>query len=256
MELTENRERTVFRGEEITSSGYHFVCATCGFTAASIAQASARQRSVADIYRRKKGLLTAREIREGRKRLNLSQKGLARVMRVGIASIKRWEGGTIQTPAMDRLLRQTLHGRSDDAAGGNRVFSLARVRLVLLRLSSLYGRDLLKQEDIAVNSCLLWYADMTAHRLLGRSLTGAGYSVLPTGPFLNNFRELMPLLLKCDETTAEPLSAKEEEILGTVHRAFPSRSEARRHALREPIWQQRQLGEEIPYGDSALILNP
>jgi len=51
-------------------------------------------------------LLTPREIVEIRKRYNLSQAELARISKVGEASINRWENGlVIQNPAMDRYLR-------------------------------------------------------------------------------------------------------------------------------------------------------
>ena len=248
MILQESIERTIFRGEEITSRSTHFVCPACGFKAATMEQASAMQRQVADIYRQKKGLLTAREIREGRKNLNLTQKELAAAMSVGIASIKRWERGTIQTPSMDRLLRQTF-GRSQDTGDypASHRFSLARTRLVLLELGALYDRDLLARDaDFPVNSCLLWYADMTACKELGASLTGAGYAVLPSGPYLNNFEALAPLLQTCDENSALPLSTLEEKIVRRVHQSFPRPSLAQHYARRESAWQERQIGEPIP----------
>ena len=56
-------------------------------------------------------LLTGEQIVEGRKKLSWTQEDLARAANVGIASIKRWETGQIQTKAMDDILRRVLAGK-------------------------------------------------------------------------------------------------------------------------------------------------
>ena len=58
------------------------------------------------IYRKKHGLLSADEIRSIRRRFDLSQAGLARLLRLGANTVSRWESGrNVQTAAMDILLR-------------------------------------------------------------------------------------------------------------------------------------------------------
>ena len=58
------------------------------------------------IYRRKHGLLSAEDIRAVRKRFGLTQRDLARLLRLGSNTISRWEAGrNVQTEAMDVLLR-------------------------------------------------------------------------------------------------------------------------------------------------------
>ena len=68
------------------------MCPVCGIEAGTINQTATTQRAISDAYRKAVNLLTGKEIREGRKELELSQEALAKRMNVGIASIKRWEG--------------------------------------------------------------------------------------------------------------------------------------------------------------------
>ena len=59
----------------------------------------------ADAYREKHGLLTSRELKEIRSRLGMSQQSFARFLKVGVASVKRWEAGLVQDEAMDELIK-------------------------------------------------------------------------------------------------------------------------------------------------------
>ncbi|NOQ47293.1 MAG: hypothetical protein GQ559_11610 [Desulfobulbaceae bacterium] len=93
MELAETEQQVAFREVELTCNVVQYVCETCGLETASIKQAGAMQRAIADAYRTKKGLMTGQAIKDRRKGLNMTQKALADAMSVGIASIKRWEGG-------------------------------------------------------------------------------------------------------------------------------------------------------------------
>ena len=120
-----------FRGVDINFQAEHYVCPVCGIKAGDIDQTTTTQRAISDAYRQAVNLLTGEEIREGRKKLRLSQDALAKRMNVGIASIKRWEGGLIQTKAMDRALRLALQGQiPGDNYTGNRTFSIPRIKLV------------------------------------------------------------------------------------------------------------------------------
>jgi hypothetical protein len=60
---------------------------------------------VADAYRAQCGLLTSAEIRRSRERLLMSQVDFASYLGVGVASVKRWELGEIQTKTADELIR-------------------------------------------------------------------------------------------------------------------------------------------------------
>lgn len=60
---------------------------------------------VYDEYRKRKGLLTSQEIKGIRKKRNLSQVELARLIRCGEKNIARYETGTIQDRSFDLLIR-------------------------------------------------------------------------------------------------------------------------------------------------------
>ena len=61
-------------------------------------------------FRCQVGLLTAEQIRDGRKRLRLKQAELARAIGVAKATISRWETRTlVQSKAMDKALRAFFH---------------------------------------------------------------------------------------------------------------------------------------------------
>jgi putative zinc finger/helix-turn-helix YgiT family protein len=253
MVLRETEQQVTFRGVELTVKAIQYVCETCSIEVATIKQAGAMQRKIADLYRAKKGLMTGQEIKGKRKDLKISQKNLADIMSVGIASIKRWEGGIIQTPAMDKLLRMAFWPKErETTVTGNRPFSIERVKCVLLEFNALFRYDLFKAGDkLSYSAKPLWYADMVAHRELGRSITGATYAALPQGPQLNNYSELAPYILQSDEKKAEPLTPEEKRIIKRVYEKFPEKIDAYNASHREVIWKSKNKGEIIPYVESA-----
>jgi putative zinc finger/helix-turn-helix YgiT family protein len=93
------------RGESVKVRMEALVCGRCGFQAFDDEQSKAYTIASADAYRRAHGLLTTVELRRLREKLNLSQQGFAHFLKVGIASIKRWEAGLVQDEAMDELIR-------------------------------------------------------------------------------------------------------------------------------------------------------
>lgn len=58
-----------------------------------------------DEYKRKKGLLTAKEIKSIRKKYDLTQKEYALAIGVGEITVHRFENGTIQTESIDSIMR-------------------------------------------------------------------------------------------------------------------------------------------------------
>jgi putative zinc finger/helix-turn-helix YgiT family protein len=93
------------RGEQIPVRTMALVCSRCGAQAFNEEQSKAYTIASADEYRSKHGLLTSAELRDIRGRLSLSQQAFAAFLKVGIASVKRWEAGLIQDEAMDELIR-------------------------------------------------------------------------------------------------------------------------------------------------------
>ncbi len=250
-------DEVTFRGIPVKFEAEHFVCPVCGFTADDIPTAAANQRALSDAYRKSAGLLTGDEIIEGRKRLGWSQERLAKAVNVGIASIKRWEKGQIQTPVMDKALRGALTGEPMDCDifTGNRPLSLERIKLVLQRFGSLLKRDLLKGKGRGVLYAgkYLWYADMLCFSATGRSMTGATYTALPLGPQLNNYTSLEEIIRDADETSAEPLSDYEARIISRIAAAFPTDQAIYDASHKEDVWKSKKPGMLIPYSDAVYL---
>ena len=255
MKIKKSEEKVCFRDIQLSIPVEQYVCPECGEEAGTVEQAAVIQKSIADAYRKSAGLLTGKEIVEGRKKLNLTQDDLAKKMSVGIASIKRWEGASIQSKSMDQALRMGLRGQAaGDSCTGNRSFSLPRIKLVFMELENILGKKLLKKNDKMLFAAkYLWYADMIAHRETGQSMTGATYAALPLGPQLNNYRELIEDIMNSDPSTAEPLSPEEKRILTRVALKFPREQLILKAAHGEPAWKKKSNGQLIPYTDSGEI---
>ena len=242
-----------FRGVEINFQVEYYMCPVCSLEAGSIDQTSATQRAISDAYRKEVDLLTGEKIRQSRKKLNLTQAALAKRMNVGIASIKRWEGGLIQSKVMDKALRMALQGQiAGDSYTGNHPFSIARIKLVMRQFESILNKGLLKKGDKMLFAAkYLWYADMLSFRDLGKSITGSTYASLPLGPQLNNYRELIDEIKNADETNTEPLTLEEKRIITKISKTFPQERMVFKATHREKIWKEKEPGEIIPYSDST-----
>ena len=253
MDIRTSEKKVLFRNKNLAVPVEQYICSECGTEAGTIKQTAAIQKSVADAFRKSVGLLTGKEIVEGRKKLKLSQEDLARKMSVGIASIKRWEVGSIQSKSMDQALRIALNGQSvGDSCTGNRIFSIPRIKLVLTELEALLGKKLLKKNDKMLFAAkYLWYADMVAHRETGESMTGATYAALPLGPQLNNYWDLIEEIRKADMADAEPLRPEEKRVLSRIAMKFPKEKMVYDAAHQEHIWKKQSRGAIIPYTESA-----
>jgi putative zinc finger/helix-turn-helix YgiT family protein len=107
MEEKRGRLRLPVNGEEISvPAAAHLRCPRCGKVVLRFEDARRLSADAIAIYRRKHGLLSAEDIRAVRKRFGLTQRDLARLLRLGSNTISRWEAGrNVQTEAMDVLLR-------------------------------------------------------------------------------------------------------------------------------------------------------
>lgn len=243
-----NKQKT-FKGVDIEYTAEAFVCPECGLEAGTVQSAGDVQRAIADAYRTKAGLLTGPEIRSLREARGFTQQQLAEVMNIGIASIKRWETGMIQSKSMDHALRMQLQCniRADNYTG-NREINLSRIKLVATTFEKILGKRLLKSGDkLLFLAKYLWYADMLAFRQLGRGLTGASYAAITYGPQLNNYRDLVKPIQESDVNEAEPLSPEEARIIQHVAEMFPNEQEVYDAAHREKIWLESETGALISY---------
>jgi len=249
MELKKLHKEKTFKGVDISYKSEAFVCPVCGLEAGTVQTAGSVQCAIADAYREKVGLLTSREIKSLREAKGFTQQQLADAINVGIASIKRWETGMIQSNSMDHALRMQLQGdtRPDDYTG-NREIDLSRIKLIANTFESILGKRLLKTGDkFLFLAKYLWYADMLAFRRLGEGLTGASYAAIIYGPQLNNYRDLIKPIRDSDVNDAEPLSEEELRILHQVAERFPNEEDVYNAAHREKIWQESPTGALIPY---------
>ena len=248
-------KKTAFRGVDIDYKANAFVCPECGLEAGTIDTADGIQKEIADAYRNKVGFLTGDKIKSLRTLRGLTQQQLAELMNIGVASIKRWETGSIQSKAMDRSLKVHLQGyNATNIYSGNREFSIPRIKLVIRTFEKRLRKRLLKKTDkLLFAAKYLWYADMLAFKFLGESMTGATYAALPYGPQLNNYVDLIDEIKKSDESSAEPLSNDEIKIIEKITEAFPVERMVYDAAHREAVWKKTPIGATIPYSLSEEI---
>ncbi len=259
MELKRLVKEVTFRGRLVKYRPEHFVCHSCGLVADDWKLAANNQKALSDAYRRTVGLLSSEEIVEGRKKLGWNQEQLAKAASVGIASIKRWEGGLIQTKSMDAILRRVLTGKETlkDIYTGNRGgISLQRIKLVLGEFGKALGKKILRSSDKGVLYAgkYLFYADMIAFRELGQSVTGASYAAMPHGPQLDNYRELVESIQAADESEAEPLTEQEKRIIRRIAKTFPNDQSIYRAVHKEEVFKNKKPGEHILYTDAERLL--
>lgn len=96
-----------FRGETLEVEAQALCCGNCGFEIAAPGHLEQLRLATLDAYRLRHGLLTSAEIVERRKAMGLSQRAFAHHVRVGVASLQRWEIGLlVQDEGSDLLLRE------------------------------------------------------------------------------------------------------------------------------------------------------
>jgi putative zinc finger/helix-turn-helix YgiT family protein len=257
MQLVDVTRELSFRGKQVKVRVKHYACPVCALEADDLRLATENQNALSEAYRASVKLLTGEQMIKGRKKRGWTQEDLARAANVGVASVKRWETGQVQTKVMDDVLRRALSGETmcGDPYTGNRPLSLARIKLVLTRFSLLLGRRLLKSapDKMLYAAKYLWYADMVAFREIGQGMTGATYAALPHGPQLNNYNDLVDLIRKADEDKAESLTDHEERILAQIARTFLSEQSIYRAVHKEQAYLSKNNGELIPYTDAGSI---
>ena len=249
LEQRKLKKQKSFRGEEIEYEMDAFVCPECGLEAGTAKSAGDLQCAIADAYREKAGLLTGEKIKSLRRAKGLTQQDLSNELKVGIASIKRWETGNIQSFSMDHALRSYLQSNNcTDTYTGNREISLCRIKCVARTFERILDRKLLREGDkFLFLAKYLWYADMLSFRKLGKGLTGASYAAITYGPQLNNYKDLVEPIINSDENDAEPLSQEEIEIIRQVADNFSTDRDVYEAAHREEVWRQTRTGALISY---------
>jgi putative zinc finger/helix-turn-helix YgiT family protein len=97
--------RQEFRGETLMVKTPVMICLNCAWHTVGNDQIDELRRRTADTYRKKHNLLTSAQIRAMRDALGMNQSQFAAFLRVGVASVKRWETWLVQEASSDELIR-------------------------------------------------------------------------------------------------------------------------------------------------------
>jgi hypothetical protein len=165
-------------------------------------QMNALRRSAADTYRKQHNLLTSVEIIQYRASLGMSQSAFANYLKVGDASIKRWETYYVQDVVQDDHIRLKcdeayaelnaleVHWKShsSDIYSGNRSFCLELFKQAVRYLIGF------TRSPLFLNKAL-FYADFKHFQRYGISITGARYVHLDYGPCPDQYQIIYQLFL-------------------------------------------------------------
>lgn len=190
------------KGEEVEVVVPSFVCARCQTPFMDGEQMNVLRRRAADKYREQHKLLTSQEIIHYRALLGMSQAAFANYLKVGEASIKRWETYFVQDVVQDDHIRLKcdeayaelnaleVHwkSQSSDIYSGNRTFCLELFKQAVRYLIGF------TKSPLFLNKAL-FYADFKHFQQHGMSITGARYVHLEYGPCPDQFQNIYQLLL-------------------------------------------------------------
>jgi putative zinc finger/helix-turn-helix YgiT family protein len=206
-EYTEFKEENLrftpeIKGEEVEVVVPAFVCTHCKAPLMDTEQMNKLRRAAADEYRRVHHLLTSEEIVGYRTMLGMSQSAFANYLKVGEASIKRWETYYIQDVSQDEHIRLRcdeeyaeynalelhLKNQPADQFNGRRRFSFELFKEVVCYLIEF------TKSPLFLNKAL-FYADFKHFQTYGKSITGSRYVHLEYGPCPDQYQNLIQLLL-------------------------------------------------------------
>ncbi|MEI6242713.1 MAG: type II TA system antitoxin MqsA family protein [Chlamydiota bacterium] len=190
------------KGEEVEVVVPAMVCTRCHNQLMNDEQMSQLRKASADTYRKTHGLLTSDEIVNYRSLFGMSQAAFANYLKVGEASIKRWETYFVQDVGQDEHIRLkcdeayaeysalNVHWKSHppDIYSGDRRFSWE-----LFKQAVLYLIEFAKS-PLFLNKAL-FYADFKHYQLYGKSITGARYAHLEYGPCPQQYQNLIDFML-------------------------------------------------------------
>lgn len=188
------------KGEEVEVVVPSFVCTKCQTPLMDGEQMNVLRRCAADAYRKKHKLLTSEEIIKYRTLLRMSQTAFANYLKVGEASVKRWETYYVQDVVQDDNIRLKcdeayaefnaleVHWKSQpsDIYSGNRPFCLELFKQAVLYLLG-YAKS-----PLYLNKAL-FYADFKHFQQFGMSITGARYVHLEYGPCPDQYQNIYQL---------------------------------------------------------------
>ncbi|NGX63984.1 MAG: hypothetical protein KR126chlam6_01407 [Candidatus Anoxychlamydiales bacterium] len=191
------------KGEEVEIVVPAMVCTKCNIPLMNDAQMSQLRKAAADTYRKAHGLLTSEEIVNFRSLFDMSQAAFANYLKIGEASIKRWETYFVQDISQDEHIRLkcdeayaeysalNVHWKSHppDIYSGNRRFSWELFKQAV--------RYLIKftKSPLFLNKAL-FYIDFKHYQLNGMSITGTRYAHLEYGPCPQQYENLIDFMIR------------------------------------------------------------
>ncbi len=189
------------KGEEVEVVVPSFICTKCQTPLMDGEQMNVLRRSAADKYRKQHNLLMSEEIVKYRASLGMSQAAFANYLKVGEASIKRWETYFVQDVVQDDHIRLKcdeayaelnaleVHNKyTADIYSGNRSFCLELLKQAICYLVGF------AKSPLFLNKAL-FYADFKHCQLYGTSITGSCYIHMEYGPCPDQYQTIFRLLL-------------------------------------------------------------
>lgn len=191
------------KGEEVEVIVPAMVCSHCSTPLMDNEQMSQLRKVAADTYRKKHSLLTSEDIIQFRSMFGMSQTAFANYLKVGEASIKRWETYFIQDVGQDEHIRLKCDeayaefsalnvewkSHPPDIYSGNRRFSWELFKQAVLYLVQ-YAKS-----PLFLNKAL-FYSDFKHYKLFNVSITGARYAHLEYGPCPKRYESLFEFMIR------------------------------------------------------------
>jgi putative zinc finger/helix-turn-helix YgiT family protein len=198
------------KGVEVEVVASSFICIKCRAPLMDTEQMNNLRRAAADKYRETNSLLTSQEILHFRNILGMSQVAFANYLKVGEASVKRWESYFVQDVAQDEHMRLKceeayadfnaleVHWKSHipDEYNGNRRFNLELFKEVVRYLVQVARSPLFLNK-------LLFYIDFKHFKDHKISITGSRYVPLEYGPCPDQYQNLFNFLIKKEVLVAK-----------------------------------------------------
>lgn len=104
-EFIKNSQVITVRGESIPVEAEYFLCKRCNGEYEEPREGFDPLDQAYREFRRRKGMLQPEEIKDQRKRLALTQKEFSIILGIGIATLNRYENGSLQSESHDQTIR-------------------------------------------------------------------------------------------------------------------------------------------------------
>lgn len=159
-------------------------------------QMNTLRRAVSDKYRERHGLLTSKQIVSYRELFGMSQSLFAEYLKVGLASVKRWETYYIQDISQDEHIRLKcdnhhaelnylgIEQRSESISvfTGKRRFSIDLLYALSMRIATNF---LIQPQHM---NKIYFYSDFLHYKRYDKGITGMKYVPLKDGPCPYQYR--------------------------------------------------------------------